>query len=95
MSTQHGHQALGFSNTPSYLLSRFHGAQKKSVIPYRYPIKGLSPERLEAKQLLSNEGFPTDRRYVRLLSNADFDPSAPIWLAKANFILLMIYEQIS
>ena len=62
---------------------------------YRYPIKGLSPERLDAVQIPSNEGFPIDRQYALLLSDADFDPAAPIWLAKANFIMLMLHEQIA
>jgi hypothetical protein len=62
---------------------------------YRYPIKGLSPERLDAVKIPSNEGFPIDRQYALLLSDADFDPAAPIWLAKANFIMLMLHEQIA
>jgi uncharacterized protein YcbX len=62
---------------------------------YRYPIKGLSPERLDAVQIPSNEGFPIDRQYALLLSDADFDPAAPIWLAKANFIMLMLHEKIA
>ncbi len=62
---------------------------------YRYPIKGLSPERLDEVQIISNEGFPIDRQYALLFTEAYFDSSAPIWLAKANFIMLMLHEQIA
>jgi GntR family transcriptional regulator / MocR family aminotransferase len=62
---------------------------------YRYPVKGLSPERLSTVQVATAEGFPLDRMYALLRTQADFDPDAPVWLAKANFVMLMMHEQIA
>lgn len=62
---------------------------------YRYPVKGLSPERLPSVQVLAGEGFPLDRKFALLRTQAAFDPTAPVWLAKANFIMLMIHEQLA
>lgn len=62
---------------------------------YRYPVKGLSPERLPSVQLATGEGFPLDRRYALLRTDAAFDPAAPAWLAKANFVMLMLHEELA
>jgi len=62
---------------------------------YRYPVKGLSPERLESVQVAAGEGFPLDRMYALLRTDAAFDPAAPAWLPKANFVMLMLHEQVA
>lgn len=62
---------------------------------YRYPVKGLSPERLSTVSVLPAEGFPHDRKFALLRTGAAFDPSAPIWLAKANFLMLMLHEKLA
>lgn len=62
---------------------------------YRYPIKGLSPERIDAVEIKANEGFPVDRQYALLRTDVSFDPAAPKWIAKANFIMLMLHEQLA
>ncbi len=62
---------------------------------YRYPVKGLSPERLPSVRVASGEGFPLDRIYALLRTDAAFHPAAPTWLAKANFVMLMLHEQIA
>jgi len=62
---------------------------------YRYPVKGLSPERLHSVHAIAGEGFPLDRMYALLRTNVKFDPLAPAWLAKANFVMLMLHERIA
>ena len=62
---------------------------------YRYPVKGFSPERLASVPLITGDGFPLDRKYALLRTQAAFDPAAPTWLAKANFVMLMVHEQIA
>lgn len=62
---------------------------------YRYPIKGLSPEKLSSVQLTAGTGFPLDRKYALLRTEAAFDPAAPVWLPKANFVMLMLHEQVA
>lgn len=62
---------------------------------HRYPVKGLSPEKLAFVQLAAGEGFPLDRKYALLRTEAAFDPAAPAWLPKANFVMLMLHEQLA
>ena len=62
---------------------------------YRYPVKGLSPERLHSVRAIAGEGLPLDRRYALLRTAVEFDPLAPAWLAKANFVMLMLHERIA
>jgi uncharacterized protein YcbX/rubredoxin len=62
---------------------------------YRYPVKGLSPEQLSSVRLAAGAGFPLDRRYALLRTEAGFDPAAPVWLPKANFVMLMLHEQVA
>jgi len=62
---------------------------------YRYPVKGLSPERLPSVHVATGEGFPFDRSYALLRTGVQFDPAAPVWLAKANFLMLMMHEQLA
>ncbi len=55
---------------------------------HRYPIKGLSPEALDAVALEPGECLPEDR--VMALHQADgaFDHNAPAWVRKTNFACL-------
>ena len=62
---------------------------------YRYPVKGLSLERLRSVHVATGEGFPFDRCYALLRTGVEFDPAAPVWLAKANFLMLMMHERLA
>lgn len=62
---------------------------------YRYPVKGLSPERLQSVPVAPKQGFPLDRMYALLRTQVVFDPAAPAWLAKANFVMLMLHERVA
>jgi uncharacterized protein YcbX len=62
---------------------------------YRYPFKGLSPERLGETAVAAGEGFPLDRAFALLRTDAAFDPAAPAWLPKANFVMLMLHESLA
>lgn len=55
---------------------------------YRHPVKGLSPEALEATTLAPGQGLPGDRRYALAHGSTAFDPAAPQWLAKSHFLML-------
>jgi len=56
---------------------------------YRYPVKGLSAEPLDSVCLSAGLGLPQDRRFAIAHSTTKFDPSAPEWLPKTNFAMLM------
>ncbi|MEZ5925962.1 MAG: MOSC domain-containing protein [Hyphomicrobiaceae bacterium] len=62
---------------------------------YRYPLKGFSPERLEAVDLSPGETFPGDRAYAIENGPGRFDPDNPKHLPKINFLMLMRNERLA
>jgi uncharacterized protein YcbX len=56
---------------------------------YRYPVKGLSPERLPRVVLAAGQTLPADRRYAIENGPSGFDPADPKWMSKAYFLMLM------
>lgn len=61
----------------------------------RYPVKGLSPERLESVALKPGDPIPGDRRYAIENGPSGFDTSAPKHLAKMHFLMLMRNERLA
>ena len=62
---------------------------------YRYPVKGLSAERLEVVALAPGECLPQDRRFAIALPATRFDPARPEWLSKSHFVMLMRDEKLA
>ena len=62
---------------------------------YRYPVKGLSPEKLDRTTLAPGECLPHDRRFAIALPETRFDPEHPEWLAKTHFVMLMRDEALA
>ncbi len=62
---------------------------------YRYPVKGLSPERLARTGLKVGATLPADRRYAIENGPSGFDPAAPSYLAKTYFLMLMKNEALA
>jgi uncharacterized protein YcbX len=56
---------------------------------YRYPVKGLSGERLDSARLMPGATFPMDRAFALENGPSGFDPSAPTWQPKIKFLCLM------
>jgi hypothetical protein len=56
---------------------------------YRYPVKGLSGERLSHVAVLPGATFPMDRAFALENGPSGFDPAAPIWQPKIKFLCLM------
>jgi len=56
---------------------------------YRYPVKGLSPERLDAADLEADGYFPGDRLFALENGPSGFNPSAPEHQPKIKFLMLM------
>lgn len=61
----------------------------------RYPVKGLSPEYLDALELAPGEGLPHDRRFAFAQGDGAFDPADPKWLPKRNFACLAVNARIA
>jgi uncharacterized protein YcbX len=62
---------------------------------YRYPVKGLSAEALEQAEVEAGRALPWDRAFALAQGDAPFDPAAPVWLKKTNFMCLMANESIA
>jgi uncharacterized protein YcbX len=62
---------------------------------YRYPVKGLSPERLPRTTLSPGRCLPEDRRFAVALASTRFDPAQPEWLPKRCFAMLMRDEKLA
>ena len=62
---------------------------------YRYPVKGLSPERMGDVTLEKGKTLPADRKYAIENGPSGFDPAAPGYFPKTQFLMLMRNEQLA
>src|ERR1700759_4929659 len=62
---------------------------------YRYPVKGLSPERLDGTMLAPGQTLPADRLYAIENGPIGFDPAAPAYFPKQRFLMLMRNERLA
>ena len=62
---------------------------------YRYPVKGLTAEALEATEVESGGCIPWDRAFALAQGDSGFDPKQPQWLQKQNFMCQMKNERIA
>ena len=62
---------------------------------YRYPVKGLTPEPLQQVTLKVGQTLPADRRYAIENGPSGFDPTAPVWLPKTYYLMLMRHERLA
>jgi uncharacterized protein len=56
---------------------------------YRFPVKGLTAEALEAAEVETGGGIPWDRAFALAQGDSGFDPSAPEWRHKVHFLCQM------
>lgn len=61
----------------------------------RYPVKGLSAEELAAVEVRPGETLPNDRRFAIAHGASRFDPNAPEWHPKRQFLVLMTHERLA
>lgn len=62
---------------------------------HRYPIKGLSPERLRRADLAQGAYFPGDRLFAIENGPSGFDPAKPEHQPKIKFLMLMKNESLA
>ncbi len=62
---------------------------------YRYPVKGLSAERLDRTALEVGATLPADRLYAIENGPCGFDPAAPAYFPKQRFLMLMRNERLA
>jgi uncharacterized protein len=62
---------------------------------YYYPVKGLTPHRLQRAALLAGQPIGCDRLYAIENGPSGFDPEAPAHLPKQRFFMLMRDERLA
>jgi MOSC domain-containing protein len=62
---------------------------------YRYPVKGLSPQRLARTPLAVGQTVPADRLYAIENGPIGFDPAHPAYFPKQRFLMLMRNERLA
>lgn len=62
---------------------------------YRYPVKGLGPQKLDSVELSAGETVPYDRAWAIENGRGRFDPENPKHLPKINFLMLMRDERLA
>lgn len=62
---------------------------------YRYPVKGLSPERLSRTELPTGGYLPGDRLFAIENGPSGFDPAEPVHQPKIKYLMLMRNEALA
>jgi uncharacterized protein YcbX len=62
---------------------------------YRYPVKGLTPQKLERTTFSPGATVPADRLYAIENGPIGFDPAAPKYFPKQRFLMLMRNERLA
>lgn len=62
---------------------------------YRYPVKGLSPERIDQAELPAGGYFPGDRLFAIENGPSGFDPAEPVHQPKIKYLMLMRDESLA
>ena len=62
---------------------------------YRYPVKGLTPQKLERTALAAGATLPAYRLYAVENGPSGFDPAAPKYFQKERFLMLMRNERLA
>jgi uncharacterized protein len=62
---------------------------------YRYPVKGLGPDRLESAELRPGMIIAGDRLYAIENGPSGFDPAHPAYFPKSRFLMLMRNERLA
>ena len=62
---------------------------------YRYPVKGLGPQKLDSVELTPGETVPLDRAWAIENGQGRFNPEDPQHLPKINFLMLMRDERLA
>src|ERR1700694_5707914 len=77
----------GASDRRESLMSSATWGEPRVASLYRYPVKGLSGEKLTSVNLAVGHTFSMDRAFAN--GPSGFEPAAPQWQSKIKFLCLM------
>lgn len=69
--------------------------EARIVALHRYPVKGFSPEPLNRAEIEAGGTMPFDRAFAIENGPSGFDPSAPVYMQKTRFLMLMRNERMA
>jgi len=72
-----------------------HAAGSQIAAIYRYPVKGLSADRLDRTVLETGKCIAFDRAYAIENGDRGFDTLNPQYLPKSKFLMLMSHEKLA
>jgi uncharacterized protein YcbX len=79
-----------------FALGALMTARSATVVAlHRFPVKGLSAERLEKVTLVAGQTMPLDRAWAIENGPGRFDPAEPHYLPKVHFLMLMRNERLA
>jgi GntR family transcriptional regulator/MocR family aminotransferase len=103
-----GHLALRFPQQPALRAPLPHRASSRPDDPvesrrpmpvvsniYRYPVKGLSPQRVTEVVLQAGRPFPRDRLFALARPRSPIDTHVAKWAKKGLFVMLMLDEALA
>jgi len=61
----------------------------------RYPVKGLTAEKLDKVEVTAGEGLPGDRHFAMAHANSHVDLDRPHWVSRNNFLVLANDEKLA
>ena len=85
------HRAISGSDDPTE--SRFPMPVVSNI--YRYPVKGLSPQRLTDVVLQAGHAFPHDRMFALARPRSPIEAHVAKWAKKGLFVMLMLDEALA
>ncbi|WP_433172918.1 MOSC domain-containing protein [Actinoallomurus sp. CA-150999] len=64
------------------------GVSGRLTAIYKYPIKGLSPQKLDRAEIVAGSGIPGDRRYALARPHGAYRPGLPHAVSKQEYFML-------
>ncbi len=62
---------------------------------YRYPVKGLTPEKRDRVEVIKKSAIPNDRRFALALGTTPVDGTVSAWMPKTNYLMLARNERLA
>lgn len=62
---------------------------------FRFPVKGLAPERLQFADLEAGQHLSGDRKFALAHRASKFNPADPVWVKRNNFVVVALTPKLA